>query len=264
MAESTLSINYSDLLSDVGLFLGYPSNPEDQSDDQRAELDRYIQSGLRQFYYPPAMEGLEAGYKWSFLAPVAEITTVADQAYNDLPDACGRVLGDFIYAAGTYYPTVPQVSEARMLALRQDTLSGSQPLFCTVRYKTEDRSESESQRLEVDWWPTPTSAYTLTYHYEAYSGKLTEALPYPLGGMKYAELILASCLAVAEHRANDERGTHWDEFQRLLLAGVALDRRGGADTFGFMGGTDMDVGFDSRGIDCIYPNGTVSYEGVDL
>ena len=264
MAESTLSISYQDLLSDVGLFLGYPSDPELQSKEQRAELDRYIQSGLRQYYYPPAMEGLEAGYKWSFLTPTATLDTVADQSENDLPDACGRVLGDFVYAEGTYYPTIPQVSEARMLALRQDALSGSQPLFCTVRYKTEDRTLAASQRLEVAWWPTPTTAYTLTYRYEAYSGKLTEALPYPLGGMKYAELILSSCLAVAEHRANDERGTHWDEFQRLLLAGVALDRRGGAETFGFMGGTDMDLGLDRRGGDCIYPNGTVSYNGTDL
>jgi len=260
VAESELSVEYNDLMIDVGLFLGYSSDPDEQSKDERAEIDRYIQSGLRQFYYPPAMDGVELGYKWSFLTPTTTLATVADQSENDLPDGCSRVLGDFIYAAGTFYPSIPQVSEARMMSLRQDNRTGSQPMYCTVRYK--DQEDGEGQRMEVAWWPTPSTAYTLSYRYEAYSGKMSEDQPYALGGMKYAELITESCLAIAEQRANDEKGLHWDEFTRLLRAGVALDRQEGADYFGFMGGTDMDSGVRPSSLVC--DNGVVTYKGIEL
>jgi hypothetical protein len=262
VAESTLSISYTDLLRDVGAFLGYPRDPDDQSDDEREEIDRYIQSGIRQFYYPPAMEGLELGYKWSFLTPTATLATVATEGAVDLPDDCGRVLGDFIYAAGTNYPTVPLVSEGRLLELLQTNSDGSQPCYAAVRAKSEALTATAGTRLEVAFWPVPSAIYTLTYRYEAYSGKLTAALPYPLGGMRYAELITESCLAVAERRANDEKGLHWDEFVRLLKAGVAMDRRQGARFFGHMGGND--VGFIDDPYCFTRDNGTVTYNGVDL
>jgi hypothetical protein len=261
VAESTLSISYTDLLKDVGAFLGYPSKPDDQSDDQRDEIDRYIQAGIRQFYFPPAMEGLELGYKWSFLTPTATLATVASTGTYSLPDDCGRVLGDFIYSEGTYYPTVPLVSEGRLLELLQTESNGTQPCFAAVRSITEARSETAGTRLEVAFWPIPSAVYTLTYRYEAYSGKLTAALPYPLGGMRYAELITESCLAVAERRANDEKGIHWDEFVRLLKSGVAMDRRQGARFFGHMGDASDRMPFYNP---YSRDNGTVTYNGVDL
>ena len=49
MAESTLSISYADLMIEVGVFLGYKSDTSDWSTDQLAEVDRYIQAGVRQF-----------------------------------------------------------------------------------------------------------------------------------------------------------------------------------------------------------------------
>jgi hypothetical protein len=80
MAESTLSIGYDDLQIEVGRFLGYSATVASWDAGQVAEVDRYIQAGVRQFYYPPATAGAEAGYEWSFLKPVATIQTAIDDA----------------------------------------------------------------------------------------------------------------------------------------------------------------------------------------
>jgi hypothetical protein len=259
------------------------------------------------------MEGVEAGYEWSFMNPTATLTTIAPYStgtievaagictltggtwpawaatlgtltidstvyaitsrdsdtqltvvgddvtagesdwslahagYQDLPDDCGRVLGDFFFAPDIYCRSIPLVSEHFLLGSLQKSLDEARPQYACVRVKSDGDSDEREpaatgQRLEVAWWPIPDAVYALTYRYEAYSGKLTEALPYPLGGMRHSELIIESCLAVAEQRANDEKGLHWESFSRLLRSGIAMDRKQGAGYFGHMGGLqDGDI-----------------------
>jgi hypothetical protein len=75
----------------------------------------------------------------------------------------------------------------------------------------------------------------MSYEYEAYSGALSDAYPYPLGGMKLSELYLESCLAVAEQRAHEEYNIHTQNFQSLLIDAIARDRKNGAVQYGQMG-----------------------------
>jgi len=324
MAESTLSITFDLLAIEVAVFLGYSVTPDDWTVAELAEIDRYIQAGIRQFYYPPAADGIEAGYKWSFLSPVttidtiptyatgslavvdgtctiatgvwpswaathgtltigatvysitsrdgdADLTVVGDDAtaaeggwslkhaaYQDLPDGLGRVIGDFFFAPAVYHPSVIQTSEARVLAALSRDTDVSYPVMCTVRHKAQ--VIPAGQRLEVVWWPIPDAAYTMKYTYEAYTGKLTaDTNPYPLGGMKYAELVTESCLAIAEQRANDERGSHTEAFFRLLKSGIAADRKQGATYYGPMSTGESEV---SSLRDGTYRNGDVTYKGV--
>jgi hypothetical protein len=234
MPESTLSITYSELLVIVGTFLGYDADPTTWDSLQMTEVDSYIQSGIRQFYYPPSMQGIDAGYEWSFLSPTATIDTVADTAAQDLPDDLARVMGDFFYSDELHKNSIVQVSEAQLLANLQRSTDTNYPKIATVRHKTSDGSDG--QRLEVAWYPIPNSAYTLTYRYEAYQGKLVAGTnEYPLGGMKYSELITESCLSIAEQRANDEEGLHTGLFFRLLKTGIEQDRKQGARYYGAMG-----------------------------
>ena len=95
MAESTLSLSYNDIELEVGTFLGYDPTVGNWTAAQAAEVARYINAGVRQFYYPPAINGLEAGYGWSFLKPTTTISTAASDAAQDLPDLFGRMLGEF-------------------------------------------------------------------------------------------------------------------------------------------------------------------------
>lgn len=231
--ESELSITHDDLLQEVAAFLGYGSDSTAWSTGQLAEADRYVQAGLRRFYYPSAAPGAEAGYAWSFLSPVATLATLANDAAQDLPPQLGRVLGSFHYDQTQHRRSVPQVSEDRVQTLLSRSESTDAPQVARVRSK--EKADGTGTRLEVVWWPIPDAVYALTYRYEAYTGKLNAANKYPLGGMRHSELIVQSCLAVAEQRANDERGMHTDDFERLLVAAIEQDRRLGAQHFGPMG-----------------------------
>lgn len=233
MAESELSVSYDDLLKEVAGFLGYGSDSAAWTAAQLAECDGYVQSGVRRFYYPPAAPGVEVGYAWSFLSPVATLATVADDGAQDLPSDLGRVVGQFHYDESQYRRSIVQVTEDQINALIARGLGTGRPDVACVRHKAKD--PGTGQRLEVVWWPIPDAAYTLTYKYEAFNGKLSSDNRYPLGGMRHAEVLVESCLAVAEQRANDERGQHTAEFERSLAAAIQQDRRQGATHFGAMG-----------------------------
>ena len=254
MAESALSISYSDLLVEIGVFLGYSPDTTARSPVQTAEVDRYVQAGVRQFYYPPAVQGVEAGYTWSFLSPNASIATTVDIGEQDLPDGLGRILGDLFYRDEEHKRSVIQVSEDRIKSCLQHSTDTGTPTFATIRFK--EQVDGEGQKLEIVWYPIPDNTYTLYYKYEAHNGKLTDANPYPLGGMRLSELVLASCLSVAEKRANDESGIHTADFHRLLAAGVALDRKQGAKSYGQMGASSQNSVAWRR------DNGYVTYKGV--
>ena len=260
MADSELAVTYDDLMLEVAAFLGYGSVAASWSADEVAEVNRYVQTGVRGFYYPSGVEGVEQGYQWSFLTPMATIATVADDRTQDLPAGLGRVLGSFYYGQAQYMHPITQVSEERLQANISRTESGGQPQIARVRHKPQ--TGLIGQRLEVSWWPIPDGAYTLTYQYEAYSGKLSADNPYPLGGMRHAELLTESCLAVAEQRANDERGLHTDAYERQLRAAIQQDRRLSAKVYGHMGnfetGSEVPRHGDTGGT---YP---MTYKGADL
>lgn len=69
MAESTLSLKYEELRSEVSRFLGWDTTYDNLSAGEKATLDMIIESGLRQFYYPPIP------HRWSFFTPAATMAT---------------------------------------------------------------------------------------------------------------------------------------------------------------------------------------------
>jgi len=183
----------------------------------------------------------------------------ADQT-QDLPSNLGRVLGDFFYEEGEHRRSVVQISEDRYQALVSRSEDTGSPTVCRVRHKPQEAGQG--QRLEVAWWPIPDAAYTLTYEYEGYAGKLADDNPYPLGGMRHAELLIASCLAIAEQRGNDERGMHTEDFGRQLLAGIQQDRRLGAQFYGDMGDREERSSVPRHGdTGSSYP---ITYNGISI
>ena len=85
-------------MAEVGHFLGYGRTSTDWTTAETAEINRYVQGGVRQFYYPPAIEGVPANYEWTFLSPTTTLTTTADDEDQDMPDDFGRMLGNLYLA----------------------------------------------------------------------------------------------------------------------------------------------------------------------
>ncbi len=154
----------------------------------------------------------------------------------DLPDDFHRMIGQLTHASDSYRAPVTIVSEQELLNMRARGTFTNAPVYAATRYKA--GIHTDGQRQEIMFYPTPDTGYVLFANYEAYSGKLTASLKYPLGGMYLAELYIESCLAVAEQRVNEQVGLHTQQFHMLLADAVARDSRTGALIFGQMGHVD--------------------------
>ncbi|KKM14572.1 hypothetical protein LCGC14_1704740, partial [marine sediment metagenome] len=86
MTESTLSLNWSDLLNDVGFYLGWgretsPGTAVDVDNltkwttEQYERINEAVKVGLRQLYYPPKLKDDVPAHSWTYLTPTTSITT---------------------------------------------------------------------------------------------------------------------------------------------------------------------------------------------
>lgn len=149
------------------------------------------------------------------------ITNTGDD--YELPDDFGGAEGRFTFGADEGFVPIPQIDQGQLRALRMRTRNG-RPQFVALRMKSVSTTPDAGQRYELMVWPTPDAAYTLHYEYRAIPQKLTDAKPFPLGGMRHSETLKASCLAVAELEMNDESDLHRSRFLQLLAADVSADR----------------------------------------
>lgn len=240
MAESSLSIGYPELCSEVGFLIGYGRDSADWSTAQEDEIDRVVQSGVRNVYFPPAQVAELAGYQWSWLQPTATLPLLADTDTYDLPDDFGDLIGELHYAEGTSRQAIVRIASRLLRDMQTHREQSDYPRYVAVDFKASDGASG--QRHQAVFYPTPPADVDVTYRYEAYTGKLTDANPYPLGGMQLAELYLESCLAVAEKRVHDIVGLHNEQYVALLYDQAARDRKRGAQLYGPMGHREAPVG----------------------
>jgi hypothetical protein len=241
VAESTLSINYSELLSEIGRYLGYTRDTTAWSTEERSDVDSVIKSGLRQFYVPPPLSANETSHSWAFLKPLETLTTEIDVDTYDLPDDFGGIDGDFSYEAGLGKQFIRVAGEGLVRNLQSTSNSSGVPSVAAIRPKPSDGTTG--QRFEVVFWKKPNAAYVLSYRKLVLMNALSDEYPYPLGGMQHGETILESCLAVAEQRLNDgTKGTHWQTFMLKLAASVMYERRSFVPGFLGYNGDRSDFG----------------------
>lgn len=249
---NSLLLSYDDIVKAVKRFLGYTGT---LTAAQTETVDAIIQSGVRSFYFPPAVQGVEPAYEWSFMKPSADLEVVEGTRKYDLPNAFGRLSGNMFFDTDIGRGSIVLVSEHRMNTLVQQSDETGAPAFASIGYK--QSIGQHGQLHEINFFPMPDAAYTLHYTYYAFTGKLSQSNQFALGGPRYSELVLESCLSVAEQRENDERGLHTERFERLLAAAVAEDKRDGAACFGQMGCGEWS----SVRVDRVHRNGEVTYKG---
>jgi len=97
MAESTLSLGYSDLQTEVGYYLGYGRTVSNYTTTQSNLVIQCIKRGLRRFYNPSLLPNENKVHQWSFMHPVTTITVgPLSRTASGLPT----------YDAGTGYSTI--------------------------------------------------------------------------------------------------------------------------------------------------------------
>ena len=222
MAESTLSMTYSRLLARVGDFLGLGRDSTAWDTDTAARVGDYIRSGYRQFLVPETL-GAQFSHEWRFLHPIGTVTTEAGEYAYEMDDDFGGIDGNLTYAADEGFGDIVRISEGQIRSKQQFTTSTGRPTYAAVRWKAAGL-DTEGQRAELIFWLTPDDAYVISFPKILLMNELSASYPYPLGGMKYSEVLLELCLAAAELAGDDEQGIHQVRAERLLLAAISQDK----------------------------------------
>lgn len=216
-SESTLSLYLPDILKEVGwLYLGKRDSSVFTA-DERDQIDLIIEAGLRQFYN---------AHPWDFLEQTMTVTTVADTEDYELDANYGGKIGPITFSNNdNRWYQVNFVPESEIRALRQYNYTNTSftPEKAAIQAKSSDGSDG--QRFEMLLWPTPDAAYTLRFVARVIPSALTDAKPYPLGGMFHGETILESILAVTEQRMDDVAGVHTQKYERMLQDSIARDKK---------------------------------------
>ncbi len=193
-------------------------------------------------------------------------TTVAVAAgakYNlarylyDLPADFNGFEGSMHYRReqASLWPSVELTSDTAIRSRRQHWAGVDRPRY--VAYRPKSFVAAVGQRWQAAFHPTPNGAYDLLYRYKVQPTTLSDSHPFPLGGPEVGEVILESCLAVAEQRYRDEQGIHTEAFLAKLRAAIVNDAMSHSpDTLGY-NADRSEQGPDRFGGEALH-----SYEGV--
>lgn len=263
---SSLALQYTDLFNEVKRFLGYGGATATLTEAQTEEVDAYVQAGVRQFYYPPAINGVDPTHEWSFMRPVGQVTTTTCSSTVLLPVGFGRLVGNVEFETSLHLPAAVPCPEGLLMERISSREQSGPPRLVATRRRT--AFGENGQLCELLLWPTPDAEYLLTFRQESDGGKLSSAeRPFPLGGARHSELVLESCLAIAEQRANDETGLHTAKFQAMLASAIVQDRKFSAVFYGPTSSSSLGSSWSNDFLGS-RPNRqedfTISYKGVLL
>jgi hypothetical protein len=232
----------NDLRSEVAHFLGYGRGADygetAWTTEQLNDIRTVLNSGLRQFYDPPPLEGISpVSHEWSFLRPVATLTLPEDATEINLPDDFGGFSGQVTLSGDTIRAfAIRHVGEG---AIREQfALSPGRtgvPTF-VAEVPVKGTSIDKGQRWKLSFFPGADQEYTIQVPYRIIPNALTSANPWVYGGEPHHETVLESCLAIAEERLDDlMNGPHSVKFRERLAASITRDRLNRPQFIGYNG-----------------------------
>ena len=233
--------DYNDLKSAVGDQIGYGVG--DWTPDQEREIDLIVKRAYTQYLYPPPIDGVGV-HTWNFLRPKFSLTTDDGVQDYDLPRGFVRFTGDLTYSdPDTGWVRINFVSEGEIRALRMRTAAtiSDYPTHAAVRAKAHDGSKSGSS-WELMLWPTPGAGYVLDSMTVLSPHALTDDLPIPVGTDGHIDLLMQSCLAIAEQNTEETPGIHTQKFMERLSAMIMADAKTAPQSLGYNGnGREPDL-----------------------
>lgn len=206
----------------VGQYMGWGPNFNAFNHEQQSVADLIIQRGLKQFYFPEEI-GNGGRHNWSFLTPIATVTTANATITYDLPSDFNGMIEGFSLPAANGGQKIAMVSEDQMRQLRStESPAGAVPKYAALRPKV--ATGAAVQIWEVLLYPTPASILVLTYRYKINPPVIAAtATTFPFGGTSHVETMLASMLGCAEEYKTGARGPCHAQFLKKLSSSVELD-----------------------------------------
>lgn len=227
-----LRINKAYLKRMIGRQLKFGPHPGAWNHKQSTEVQLVLERGLRQFYDPVIVNSAYS-HEWSFLRPLYELTTVADQYKYDLPTDFVMLYGPVMFAPGAS-TLLENIEEIPLYRVRQQLqLDGSaRPRVCGINSRVTDNAIGG-----VTWelWlaPAPDDEYTLVLPYKANPLTMSDEASLPYGGQEHHETLIEACLSAAEAH-QEKKGMHHERFLTMLAASISRDQKQSSpDTIGY-------------------------------
>lgn len=211
-----MALTYTELRDHVSEYLGFGSTYADAGSAAQTQIDRAVQSGLREFYRPVQVDTPDQHY-WSFLKTSKAVTIAADATstvYETASDEDDTVIiGDGIVTAPSsragagvellVYQRIQQL-------ISQDDFTGVPRQACLI----------DGNLLS---WPKADQQYTVTFEVVRMPG--VSATDPIFGATEHAETIKYSCLAASERMYMDTtQGPMANHYRERLMQAVAGDR----------------------------------------
>ena len=101
MGESTLTTTYTELREEIAAYLGLTRDSTSWSTTETAAIAVVLKRALRQFYFPPSVQG-ERPHKWSFLEPLDTLDTIAPYSTGTI---AVTITGTTVTLTGGVFPS---------------------------------------------------------------------------------------------------------------------------------------------------------------
>ena len=122
--SDSLQVDYHYLRRRVGSYFGFGHDHTQFDDEQNEIVNEAIDGGTRDAYNPPLLPQAYASlpraavfgvHEWSFMRPIWQVTTVADQRRYSLPPNFERPIGTLSYqTSDNSYAPIKFVSSSRL------------------------------------------------------------------------------------------------------------------------------------------------------
>jgi hypothetical protein len=224
-----LGVNKFYLSMLVGRFLKFPAHPKSWRHNQRAEVDEYVRTGLREFYAPqiiPIANSRPRVHSWSFLQPEYILTLEAGKSTYPMPEDFGSIRGDIRYApnTGICYPKIEHTNMNQVRRMLQySTDAGYAPMMAGIQPVPIEKGEGT--RWELVLAPPPPGGEQIIIPYSVDPYDLAEDEALPLGGQPHAQTIIEACLAAAEASRPELGSIHTNKFAVRLQASISYDEQ---------------------------------------
>jgi len=234
VTASSMAVDYTRLLREFCRFTGY--DEDNLTDLQLADFQDVLRTALNQVIHPPLVPTLGAqAHQWSWLRPVFTMETCDGQRRYTLPIDFERFIGplNFQPEEGEYHE-LDYYPSSRLMNLANSINGTGTPAMYSLEPVATDGTTEQLWQLVLH--PTPDAAYKLIGQYQIGARMLSATYPYPPGGPAHGELYVASVLAAAEAKIDDEHGGQKQAaFMARLMADISIDMQRQPTTLGYCG-----------------------------
>ena len=209
---TSFAVTYGDLKERVGHYLfGMRSG---WSTDQVSDITECVDDGMKRVYQ---------AFNWSFFRPVGTLTTVDGTSEYSMPTGYESIETHMHYGAeqSECYPPIEQRSDSQLRKWRQEDDTEGRPLYFAVRTVEYDAAVGSLRQLIL--YPTPDDAYVLYARMTLRPVKPSTDDQYPVGAEIMSQLLIESCLGMAEQGYDEQKKVHEDLYQQMLPIAIRED-----------------------------------------